>query len=216
MNQLEIRGLSAVRGGRSLFVGLSCAVDPGALLVLRGPNGSGKSTLLRLIAGLRRPDSGQILCDGTPIEDDPEAHRRRVAYVGHLSAVKPALDVRGNLALWCGDSGAIGDALERFGLAHLADVPARHLSAGQSRRLALARLLLDRAPLWLLDEPTVALDSNALAVLEGVLADHRAAGGTAIVATHELGERAGARTLRMEDYAPAAPSPDAAELEEAW
>ncbi|MDJ0893885.1 MAG: heme ABC exporter ATP-binding protein CcmA [Alphaproteobacteria bacterium] len=216
MNQLEIQGLSAVRGGRTLFAGLSCAVDRGALLVLRGPNGSGKSTLLRLIAGLRRPDSGQILCDGAPIEDDPDAHRRRVAYVGHLSAVKAALRVRGNLDLWSGDSGAIGESLERFGLAHLADVPARHLSAGQTRRLALARLLLDRAPLWLLDEPTVALDANALGVLEGVLAQHCDGGGVAIVATHELGERAGAQTLRMEDFAPAAPTREPVDLDEAW
>ena len=216
MNQLEFQDLSAVRGGRILFAGLRCAVDRGALLVLRGPNGSGKSTLLRLIAGLRQPDSGQILCDGAPIEEDPEAHRRRVAYVGHLSAVKPALHVRGNLDLWSGDADAVAQSLERFGLAHLADIPARHLSAGQTRRLALARLLLDRAPLWLLDEPTVALDTDALAVLEGVLAAHCAAGGMVIVATHELGERAGAQTLRMEDFAPAVSTHEAVELDEVW
>ncbi len=216
MNQMEIQGLSAIRGGRTLFAGLNCAVGRGALLVLRGPNGSGKSTLLRLIAGLRPPDSGQILCDGAPIEDDPDAHRRRVAYVGHLSAVKPALHVRGNLDLWSGDSRAVGQSLERFGLAHLTDIPARHLSAGQTRRLALARLLLDQAPLWLLDEPTVALDADALDVLEGVLAEHCANGGVAIVATHELGERAGAQTLRMEDFAPVAPTGEPADLDEAW
>jgi heme exporter protein A len=180
--------LRCVRGARAVFEGLGFALAPGAALVLTGPNGSGKSSLLRLMAGLSRPDAGSLSWQGASIAADPEAHHARLHYLGHLDAVKPALGVRENLALWAGLRGAgdaaIDGALERFGLAALARLPARLLSAGQRRRLALARLLAAPAALWLLDEPTVALDRESVATLLREVAEHRASGGLCVVSTN--------------------------------
>ncbi len=181
------RGLECVRGERTVFSGLDFAAPAGGALVLRGPNGSGKSSLLRLIAGLLKPAAGTIAWNGEPVDDDPEAHHARLRYVGHLDAVKPALTVAENLAFWAGlHGGGLGSdaALDRLGLGHLADVPAQLLSAGQRRRLALARIVAAPAPLWLLDEPTVTLDEDAVGVVEALIAAHRADGGLVVVATH--------------------------------
>ncbi len=181
------RGLECVRGERTVFSGIDFAVPPGGALVLRGPNGSGKSSLLRLIAGLLEPAAGTITWNGEPVDDDAEAHHARLRYVGHLDAVKPALTVAENLAFWAGlHGGGRGSAaaLDRLGLGHLADVPAQLLSAGQRRRLALARIVAAPAPLWLLDEPTVTLDEEAVGVVEALIAAHRADGGLVVVATH--------------------------------
>ncbi|HYD98363.1 MAG TPA: heme ABC exporter ATP-binding protein CcmA, partial [Alphaproteobacteria bacterium] len=155
---------------------------------LLGPNGAGKSTLLRLLAGLLRPESGMLAWEGRAVDWDE--HRGRLHYVGHLDAIKPALSVLENLAFWAGWQGAdrpraaAEAALERLGIGHLADLPGRVLSAGQKRRLALARILARPRPVWLLDEPTVALDRGAVATLEGLIAEHRAGGGLVIAATH--------------------------------
>ena len=171
-------GLSCVRGERWVFGGVNFAVAPGGALVLEGPNGSGKSSLLRLAAVLLQPAEGRLLWDGRNIADDPEAHRGRIVYVGHLDALKAALTVHDNLAFWArlgGAAAAVTDAaLARIGLDHLADLPARFLSAGQRRRLNLARLLLGRAPLWLLDEPTTSLDAAATAILADIIEFGRA------------------------------------------
>jgi heme exporter protein A len=178
--------LACLRGERLVFEGLSFALAPGGALVLSGPNGSGKSSLLRLLAGLGRAYSGRIVWNGVTVDDDPEAQRARLAYVGHLDAVKPVLTARENLAAWaslCDGSGA-DEALAAMGLAALAEVPARFLSAGQRRRLGLARLFLRRVPLWLLDEPTLGLDAAAQRSLEDAFARHLEQRGMLVVATH--------------------------------
>lgn len=192
MSLFEGRELTCLRGARVVFAGLDFALAAGGALVLVGPNGSGKSSLLRLMSGLSRPFSGGLFWDGGPVEDNPSAHAARLRYVGHLDAVKPALTARENLAAWAGLDGTGGAdgwtralmALEALGLGHLADVPGRYLSAGQKRRVNLARLALARAPLWLLDEPTTALDRAAVAGLAGLVRAHRTAGGMVVVSTH--------------------------------
>ena len=182
---LQAEGLAAFRGERLVFRDLDFSVRAGGALVLTGPNGSGKSTLLRLLAGLVRPIAGRLLWDGEDALADLPSHALRVTYVGHLDAVKPGLTVAENLRFAARTGGgSVSAALEAMGLEELADVPARFLSAGQKRRLALARLGLSAAPLWLLDEPTVGLDAVALARVGAVLRAHRAQGGVVVVATH--------------------------------
>jgi heme exporter protein A len=190
--------LRCVRGARIVFEGLSFALERGAALLLTGPNGSGKSSLLRLMAGLARPDGGTISWNGAAIRDDPELHAQRVGYVGHLDAVKPALTVRENLAQWGGAN--VDAALERFAL--FPTLPARLLSAGQKRRLALARLLAAPRDLWLLDEPTIALDRDSVATLLGEIARHRDAGGICVVSTNVELALPGANILEMPNFVP--------------
>ena len=159
--------------------GVSFTVAPGGALLLLGANGSGKSTLLRVLAGLKRPDAGQVLWQGGDADPLP------VAYLGHQDAVKPGLTALENLAFAAGTGrGDARDALAALDLAALADLPARLLSAGQKRRLALARLVLSPAAIWLLDEPTLGLDTAAVERLGGLLAAHRAGGGVVVTATH--------------------------------
>jgi len=190
MSLFEGRDLLCVRGERNVFARIGFALDDGQALVLRGSNGSGKSSLLRLMAGLLPPVKGTIDWDGAPIAGDPGAHNRRLHYVGHLDAVKPALSVSENLSFWGAlcrgqtKSEAVHRALLRFGLAPLADIPARMLSAGQKRRLALSRLIASPAALWLLDEPTIGLDADSVAVLRDVIQEHLNEGGLAVIATH--------------------------------
>jgi heme exporter protein A len=180
---LEAEGLASIRGERLVFSGLGFRVAEGGALLLVGPNGSGKSTLLRLIAGLVRAEAGRLLWRGADALADLAEHARRVAYVGHLDAVKPGLTVAENLLVW-GRRAAVAAALEAVGLASLADLPAKMLSAGQRRRLALARLALRPAPIWLLDEPTLGLDTASVARFGAMLAAHRARGGVVLAATH--------------------------------
>jgi heme exporter protein A len=179
---LEVTDLSCVRGGRRVLAGVGFALAPGETLVLRGPNGAGKSTLLRALAGLL-PAGGTVALDGRRL--DADALGEAVAYVGHLDAVKPQLSVRENLGFWAGLAG--GDAaaaIAGFDLAAIADQPARLCSAGQKRRLALARLLVAPRRLWLLDEPTVSLDAVAGALFLAAVRAHAAGGGLAVIATH--------------------------------
>ncbi|MGB8276138.1 MAG: heme ABC exporter ATP-binding protein CcmA [Alphaproteobacteria bacterium] len=203
MSRFEGRDLVCVRGERVVFAGLTFALASGDALLLVGPNGSGKSTLLRLMAGLLRPAAGSILWQGAPITADPGSHNRRLHYVGHLDAVKPALTVRENLSFWASFNGssrtedAISGALRHFAIEHLSDIPARLLSAGQRRRLSLSRLLAVKAPLWLLDEPTVALDRASIAALAEAVRQHRENGGMAVIATHAAIEMEAAITLEL-------------------
>lgn len=182
---LQAEGLAAFRGERLVFRDLDFIVPASGALVLMGANGSGKSTLLRLLAGLVRPIAGRLLWGGEDALADLPSHAARVTYVGHLDAVKPGLTVAENLGFAARmNGGAVGDALEALGLGELAEVPARFLSAGQKRRLALARLGLSAAPLWLLDEPTVGLDAASLKRVGALLQAHRARGGIVVAATH--------------------------------
>ncbi|CAA7621881.1 Cytochrome c biogenesis ATP-binding export protein CcmA [Candidatus Terasakiella magnetica] len=201
-------GLACVRGGRVVFAGLDFTVDSGGALILLGPNGSGKSSLLRVLAGLLRPAHGRLAWDGLPVTDDPEAHAARTHYLGHHDAVKPVLSVAENLRFWAhlhdphtGRAGrAVDSALERFGLSHLASIPGKMLSAGQKRRTNLARLLAAPSPLWLLDEPTTALDKASIKALEMVLAEHRAQGGMVVLSTHAEIHMPGAAELHLDRF----------------
>ena len=175
------RALASRRGERMIFARLDFSLEPGGLLLLRGANGSGKTTLLRLMAGLLRPADGALSWDREPIAKYPDLHRRRLAFLGHLDALKGPLTAAENLAFWCG-ADAVAPALGAFGIERLANFPARMLSAGQRRRVALARILASQAPLWLLDEPTNGLDAEAEAMFADVLARHRARGGMASAA----------------------------------
>jgi heme exporter protein A len=180
---LFFEGVAAMRAERLVLLGVGGAVGHGGALLLRGANGSGKSTLLRILAGLLCPDEGSIAWDGEALDDLP-TWSRHVAYVGHLDALKPGLTVAENLRPWAAGR-EMEPALAAMGLEALAPIPARFLSAGQRRRAALARLALSTAPLWLLDEPTNALDTASLARLEAMLAAHRAGGGAVVAATHQ-------------------------------
>ena len=183
MMRLTGNGLSAVRGGRTVFAGVSFGLGDGQMLAVTGANGAGKSTLLRLIAGLLRPAAGTVSLD--PVGENGIAGA--LHYLGHLDGLKTVLTVRENLAFWqrlWGGAGSVDDALDKVGLARLADLPAGVLSAGQKRRVAITRLLLAARPLWLLDEPATALDFAAEATLGRLISEHLAGGGMAVVATH--------------------------------
>jgi heme exporter protein A len=203
------RGLCCIRSDREVFRNLDFDLVSGQALVLRGPNGSGKTSLLRLVAGLLQPAAGKLTWDGVSVEEDPEAHRTRLHYVGHLDSLKPAFSVAENLAFWAalrGNPGGETAALERFGIARLADFPAGLLSAGQRRRLALARLAASAAPLWLLDEPTVALDTEAIGALAELIAEHRETGGMVLAATHVDLPLSGADVMALDRFKPGAAS----------
>jgi heme exporter protein A len=175
------------RAGRAVIDGLSFRLDAGQALILTGPNGSGKTTLLRALAGFLAPAAGAIRLQAA---SDERAPAQLVHFVGHQDGIKTHLTVKENLAFWAaylgdGEHGApLGSALERFALEPLADIPAGYLSAGQKRRLALARLAVAPRPLWLLDEPTVSLDAAAVALLVAAIEVHVAGGGLAVIATH--------------------------------
>ncbi len=183
------RGLACRRGERLVFGDLDFSLAGGELLILRGPNGSGKSTLLRLIAGLVPAEQGSLTWRAAPI-DDGEAFRAELAYLGHLDATKPELSPREDLRFWLALRGAehadraAAAALALLGLERLADLPCRMLSAGQRRRLALARIAAASARIWLLDEPFTALDDASLDAAHELIAGHRAAGGLVMMAAH--------------------------------
>lgn len=180
-----------------LFEGLDARVCAGEALELRGANGSGKSTLLRILAGLTRPHAGQVRYSGAGPGTDEEAPRH---YLGHLDAVKPAETAQEQARFWARYFGRSADAadaaMKRVGLASRKSVPGRGLSAGQKRRLALTRLLIDPRPVWLLDEPTAALDTEGRVLVGELVAEHRASGGLVVAAVHGDGF-AGSRVLDL-------------------
>jgi heme exporter protein A len=208
MQGLTVKQLDCVRGDRLVFAGLALAVNPGRALLLSGPNGSGKSSLLRILAGLLEPAAGALAWEGEEVTTDSEAHRRRIAYIGHADPVKPGLTVAENLDFWArlyGLDPEIEPALYQFGIEQLADLPARYLSAGQRRRLNLARLAVGQnspvgPPLWLLDEPATGLDPGAVAMLANTILAHLANEGVAVIASHggRLDEALGGHADRLD------------------
>ena len=196
--------LAVARGGVPVLEGLSFVLGPGQALVLRGPNGSGKTTLLRTVAGLQPPLAGSL--SGT--ED-------RIAYAAHADGLKSMLSVAENLRFWAQVFGAsdIKPALAAFDLDPLQDRLAGSLSAGQKRRLGLARLMVTARPVWVLDEPTVSLDAASVALFAGVVRRHLASGGCALIATHiDLG----LTEARILDVPPYRAAPRAALQDEAF
>ncbi|MSO85026.1 MAG: heme ABC exporter ATP-binding protein CcmA [Rhodospirillales bacterium] len=198
--------LTCIRGERRVFAGLRFALDPGGALLLQGANGSGKTSLLRLMAGLGRPAEGRIRWHDVDIADDCETHNARLHFVGHGDTVKPALSARENIAFWTDlrGGGDVEGALSAFGLGPLAAVPGRFLSAGQRRRVNLARLAAAPAALWLLDEPATALDSDSVARLRDAIARHRAGGGSVALSSHGGLDIPDAVPLDLTDFAEAA------------
>ncbi|MBO0740614.1 MAG: heme ABC exporter ATP-binding protein CcmA [Hyphomicrobiaceae bacterium] len=202
--KLLAENLALNRGGHPLLAGISFGVGAGEALLLLGANGAGKTTLIRALAGLIAPAAGSIRIEGG---DKERSVGEQCHYIGHLNGVKASLTVAQNAAFWGRFLGrkhdGIGAALAALGLAHLRDIPAAYLSAGQQRRLGLARLLLAHRPIWLLDEPTVSLDHAAVEALARVVGEHLALGGLVIAATHVPLGFSNARELVLRAAAPA-------------
>jgi heme exporter protein A len=181
---LKVENLAAARGLRLLFENVSFVVSEEEALELRGPNGSGKSTLLRILGGLTRPHAGNVTLTG--VEEDAACH-----FLGHSDAVKLAETAGEQAQFWAryfGRSANVAkEALDRVGLSQRTEVPGRGLSAGQKRRLAIARLLIDPRPVWLLDEPTAGLDVEGRALIGQLVAEHRARKGLVVAAIHGEG-----------------------------
>jgi heme exporter protein A len=200
---LSAHGLTCVRGERQLFAGLDLAVEPGQWLHVRGENGSGKTSLLRLLAGLSQPAMGHITWCGQSIREAAEEYRRHLMFLGHQGALKEELTALENLQLSSAlDSAQLPDmealsVLARFGLRGREDFPVRWMSAGQKRRVLLARLLTRKASLWILDEPFTALDVKAVDLLADLIREHLAASGMVILTSHQTIPVPGGRELQL-------------------
>lgn len=188
---LAARDLVSVRGDRLLFQGLSFALLPGTLLKVEGPNGAGKTSLLRILAGLLRPETGSVTWRGQDIAARPGDYAGDRRYIGHQNGHGLALTARENLRVAAALQGVVSDAasletvLAAVGLSHAGATPAVRLSSGQRRRLALARLLLGKAGIWILDEPLNALDRDGQALVSRLLTDHLMSDGVAVISTHQ-------------------------------
>lgn len=198
--RLTASQLRCVRGGREIFAGLDFTADGGEVLAVVGANGAGKTSLLRLIAGLIAPAGGSVTLAGG---DDDLSPAEQAHYLGHRDALKSALSVTENLAFWRaalgGGEADLDAALTAVGLDHIAGLPAAYLSAGQRRRLSIARLLAVKRPLWLLDEPTSSLDSGGQAMMAELMRGHLEGGGIIVAATH-LPLGIAARQLRIGEW----------------
>ena len=183
---LEAHRLTCHRGGRVLFRNLDLSIAAGEILEIHGPNGSGKTTLLRLLCAITHPESGELRWKGRPPGEERSGFLAAIAYLGHQDGIKLALTARENLQAAARLAGGSDPdaALARFGLGAVADTPARALSAGQRRRVALARLLLRDAALWVLDEPFTALDDEGTALMQSLLARQADGGGAVALSTH--------------------------------
>ncbi len=201
---LEAVNLECTRGDRRLFRGLNFSIKPGELIELHGANGSGKTSLLRILSGLSSPAQGEVRWNGKNIRSLGEEYSGAVSYLAHQNGVKDELSAIENLRIACGVSGNVlskADAqtvLEQVGLSRQQNLPARSLSAGQKRRVALARLLGSRATVWLLDEVLTSLDDAAIKLARRFIGDHLRNGGLAIIATHQELDLAAERIQRIE------------------
>lgn len=184
---LEARGLLCERDERTLFSDLSFSLKAGEWVQITGSNGAGKTTLLRLLTGLSRPDAGEVLWQGQPLHKVRENYHQNLLWIGHQPGIKTRLTALENLHFYHrdGDITQCLDALAQAGLAGFEDIPVNQLSAGQQRRVALARLWLTRAMLWILDEPFTAIDVNGVDRLTQRMAQHTELGGIVILTTHQ-------------------------------
>jgi heme exporter protein A len=198
--RFQASGLSISRGGERILSNISLTLDPGEVIVLRGPNGAGKTTLLRALAGLLRMDAGAIEVTTVP-DGAPANEENPVIYCGPLNATKAALSVDENLDFWAAlyraPAGSAAEARAAFGLDDYAARRAGALSTGLGRRLGLARLLIANKPIWFVDEPTASLDRRSAEIFTALVERHRAAGGAAIIATHDALDFDGARRMAL-------------------
>jgi heme exporter protein A len=200
---LSAHGLSCVRGERRLFAQLDLAVDAGEWLHVRGENGAGKTSLLRLLAGLSHPAEGEIHWRGQSIHDSESDYRHNRLFFGHHGALKEDLTALENLSFAAAMDGAelpesqALAALVRFGLKGRQELPVRVLSAGQKRRVMLARLATREAKLWVLDEPFTALDVKAVELLTTLVGEHLALGGMAVITSHQAVPLPGGRVVQL-------------------
>ncbi|EPO4386239.1 cytochrome c biogenesis heme-transporting ATPase CcmA [Escherichia coli] len=187
MGMLEARELLCERDERTLFSGLSFTLNAGEWVQITGSNGAGKTTLLRLLTGLSRPDAGDVLWQGQPLHQVRDSYHQNLLWIGHQPGIKTRLTALENLHFYHrdGDTAQCLEALAQAGLAGFEDIPVNQLSAGQQRRVALARLWLTRATLWILDEPFTAIDVNGVDRLTKRMAQHTEQGGTVILTTHQ-------------------------------
>ncbi len=197
---LEVSDLGCARGDHHLFAGLNFSLSPGELMQVQGPNGSGKTTMLRTLCGLAMPEAGEIRWRGKNVREMREEYLAELAYLGHHNAIKDELNALENLQINAGLAGATVDekravdALRRMGLRKKELLPVKVLSQGQRRRVALARLLVTDAPLWILDEPLTALDVGAVDLMQELIGEHLAKGGMVIFTTHQPLQVAGVQT----------------------
>lgn len=204
MNRLEARALACRRGRRELFRGIGFALGPGQALRVRGANGAGKTSLLRQLAGLAAPDAGEVRWNGTRIGEQREAYAGALAYLGHAAGLKDELTPLENLEADAALAGAAASttsavqALAAWGLVAAARLPLRLLSAGQRRRVALARLAVVPAPLWILDEPFTALDDRGCEQLGAAIERHLERGGLAVLTSHQALPVGAARLQTLE------------------
>jgi len=200
---LEVSDLACMRGEQQLFSGLSFALKSGELLQVQGENGRGKTTLLRTLCGYIQPSAGDIHWQGKPVQELDEDYFADIIYLGHLNAIKDELTALENLHISSALSGCtINDsiaksALKRMGLRGRETFPVKLLSQGQRRRVALARLLINKAPLWILDEPLTALDVGAVGLMQEMIGEHLLNSGIVIFTTHQPLEVAGVATRRL-------------------
>ncbi|MED7373623.1 cytochrome c biogenesis heme-transporting ATPase CcmA [Escherichia coli O157] len=187
MGMLEVRELLCERDERTLFSGLSFTLNAGEWVQITGSNGAGKTTLLRLLTGLSRPDAGEVLWQGQPLHQVRDSYHQNLLWIGHQPGIKTRLTALENLHFYHrdGDTAQCLEALAQAGLAGFEDIPVNQLSAGQQRRVALARLWLTRATLWILDEPFTAIDVNGVDRLTQRMAQHTEPGGIVILTTHQ-------------------------------
>lgn len=200
---LSAKHLTCVRGECRLFVGLDLTVVAGEWLYVRGENGVGKTSLLRLLAGLAQPEAGEVRWCGKPIGQADQEWRRNLMFLGHHAAVKDELTALENLEFAAAlDGGELPQAdaiaaLHRFGLKGREELPVRFLSAGQKRRVLLARLVTRQAKVWILDEPFTALDTKAVNMLAALVGEHVAAGGMAVITSHQAVPIAGGKVVEL-------------------